>query len=113
MSVSRATSLAAPHPVRALERKQPGAPAFGGDARPLRGDDLGRFVVRSRITCQRIAGSESSSHSIAFIRRVCRFPRSRAQCRRPATSCAPLINASSLQAGRAQYSSKKFVPLRT
>ena len=36
--------VAGPEPIRSLERQQPGAPALGGDARPLGGDDRRRLV---------------------------------------------------------------------
>jgi hypothetical protein len=59
---------AAPLAVRGLEREQPGTqPAVATRDRSAAATSAGSNV-RSRITCQRIAGSESSSQSVtAFI----------------------------------------------
>ena len=52
---------AGPRPVGLLQGEQPRAPALGGDPRALGRDFSAGAPVRSRITCQRIDGSESSS----------------------------------------------------
>ena len=65
----REAGAAGPQPVGVLEREQAGAPALVLHAARSAATSSGEASVRSRSTCQRMAGSPSSSQSITFTRR--------------------------------------------
>ena len=88
--------VAGPQAVRRLEGEQSGAPALGRDLARSAATTLAGSCVRSRIACQRIAGSESSSQSVTDMTGF---------CSRQAT-CAPTAIRSSSEAPSAQASTR-------